>query len=132
MLQFHSEEARGLPVVRQCGQRWIIEAAQLVEGLGIAAIDINLGCPTPKVAGSGAGASMLRDVGSVARLFAGLTRVLSVPVSGKIRLGLDDDSRNYLEVARAIADNGAALIAVHGRTACRRTGVPRTGRPSPR
>ena len=117
MLQFHPEER---PVVCQLFgsvDSMIIEAAQQVEGLGVAAIDINLGCPTPKVAGSGAGASMLRDVGSIARLFAGLTRTLSVPVSGKIRLGLDDDSRNYLDAARAIADNGAALIAVHGRTA---------------
>ncbi|MCU0522200.1 MAG: tRNA-dihydrouridine synthase, partial [Anaerolineae bacterium] len=95
----------------------IIEAARKVESLGAAAIDINLGCATPKVAGSGAGASMLGDVGAIARLFAGLTRALSMPVSGKIRLGLDEDSRNYLEVARAIAGNGAALIAVHGRTA---------------
>ena len=114
MLQFHPEER---PVVCQLFDSMIIEAAQQVEGLGVAAIDINLGCPTPKVAGSGAGASMLRDVGSIARLFAGLTRTLSVPASGKIRLGLDDDSRNYLDAARAIADNGAALIAVHGRTA---------------
>lgn len=117
MLRFHPEER---PVVCQLFgsvDSMIVEAARQVEGFGVAAIDINLGCATPKVAGSGAGASMLRDVGAVARLFAELTRTLSVPVSGKIRLGLEDGSRNYLEVARAIADNGAALIAVHGRTA---------------
>ena len=117
MLQFHPEEQ---PVVCQLfgsDETLIIKAARKIEGLGAAAIDINLGCATPKVAGSGAGASMLGDVSAIARLFAGLTRALSVPVSGKIRLGIDNDSRNYLEVARAIADNGAALIAVHGRTA---------------
>lgn len=117
MLRFHPEE---YPVVCQLfgsDERLIIEAARKVAGLGVAAVDINLGCAKPKVADSGAGASMLGDVRAIGRLFAGLTQALSVPVTGKMRLGLDDDSRNYLEVARAMEDSGAALIAVHGRTA---------------
>jgi len=117
MLQFHPDE---MPVACQLfGDEVgvIVDAARKVASLGMASIDVNLGCAKPKVAGSGAGASLLRDPAGIADLFARLTRALSLPVSGKIRLGWDDASRNYLEVARALADHGAALIAVHGRTA---------------
>ena len=117
MLQFHPDE---LPVVCQLfGDEVavIVEAALKVESLGMASIDINLGCAKPKVACSGAGASLLRDPMGIAELFDRLTRSLSLPVSGKIRLGWDDASRNHIEVARALEDHGAALVAVHGRTA---------------
>jgi nifR3 family TIM-barrel protein len=59
---------------------------------------------------------MLRDPGKIGRLFARLTRELHVPVTGKIRLGWDEYTRNYVEVAHVLEDNGASLIAVHGRT----------------
>ena len=117
MLQFHPDET---PVMCQLfgdDAPVIVEAARRVEPLGMVGIDINLGCAKPKVAGSGAGASMLRDPVGIGQLFASLTRSLSLPVSGKIRLGWDDGSRNHVEVARALADHGASLIAVHGRTA---------------
>ncbi len=117
MLRFHPDE---FPVVCQLfgnDDTVIVEAARKVASLGMTAIDINLGCATPKVAGSGAGASLLRDPAGIARLFARLTQAIDLPVSGKIRLGWDAESLNYLEVAQALADNGAALIAVHGRTA---------------
>jgi tRNA-dihydrouridine synthase B len=117
MLHFHPDE---LPVVCQLfgdDASVIVEAARRIEPLGMVAIDVNLGCAKPKVAGSGAGASLLRDPVGVAQLFSALTQALSLPVSGKIRLGWDEESRNHLEVARALADHGAAVIAVHGRTA---------------
>jgi nifR3 family TIM-barrel protein len=68
------------------------------------------------IAARGAGAGMLRDPAKIARLVARLTRVLRVPVTAKIRLGWDERTRNYLEVARILEENGAALIAVHART----------------
>lgn len=96
----------------------IVEAARRVVDLGgIAALDFNMGCAEPKVADGGSGAAWLRDPARIGRLFARLTRALPLPVTGKIRLGWDDASRNYLEVARVLEDNGAALVAVHGRTA---------------
>jgi nifR3 family TIM-barrel protein len=58
----------------------------------------------------------LRDPAKIGRLFARLSHALRVPVTAKIRLGWDDDSRNYLEVAHILEDSGASLIAVHGRT----------------
>ncbi len=79
-------------------------------------IDVNMGCPDKSVSGRGAGVGLMRAPEKIERIFSMLTRELDVPVTGKIRLGWDDDSRNYLEVARIVADNGGKLLAVHGRT----------------
>ena len=79
-------------------------------------IDVNMGCSAKTVSGRGAGAGLLRTPEKIAQIFAQLSKIIDVPVTGKIRLGWDDTSRNYLEVARIIEDNGGQLIAVHGRT----------------
>jgi nifR3 family TIM-barrel protein len=79
-------------------------------------IDINMGCPAARISGKGGGAGLLREPSRIAEIFARLSKRLSVPVTGKIRLGWDQRSRNHVEVARILEDNGAALIAVHGRT----------------
>ena len=79
-------------------------------------IDINLGCSDRSVSGRGAGAGLLRTPLKVARIFKSLSSSLDVPVTGKIRLGWDDDCRNYLLIARIIEQNGGAALAVHGRT----------------
>ncbi|MBG0771332.1 MAG: tRNA-dihydrouridine synthase, partial [Anaerolineaceae bacterium] len=60
--------------------------------------------------------ALLRKPEDIARIFTLMTREFSIPVTGKIRLGWDDDSLNYLEVAKIIEDNGGAMVAVHGRT----------------
>ena len=91
-------------------------AARRLEELGADIVDLNMGCSVKNVSGRGAGAGLLRDPAKIGRIFARLTRAVSTPVTGKIRLGWDDSSRNYREVARVLEDNGAALIAVHGRT----------------
>lgn len=79
-------------------------------------IDINMGCSAKKVANRGAGAGLLRAPEKIAEIFGRLSKLLDIPLTGKIRLGWDADSRNYLQVARIIEDNGGKLIAVHGRT----------------
>jgi tRNA-dihydrouridine synthase B len=79
-------------------------------------IDINMGCSTRCVSGRGAGAGLLRSPLKIARIFRRLSQALEVPVSGKIRLGWDDESLNYRLVARVIEENGGKLIAVHART----------------
>ena len=61
-------------------------------------------------------AGLLRTPDKIAELFKRLSATLPVPVTGKIRLGWDDSSRNYLTVARLLEDNGASALAVHGRT----------------
>tara|TARA_B100000686_G_scaffold303628_1_gene340612 strand:+ start:225 stop:1217 length:993 start_codon:yes stop_codon:yes gene_type:complete len=94
----------------------IVSVAQWLQDLGPDIIDINMGCYVKKIAERGAGAGMLRNPDMIARLMDKLTNVLDIPVSAKIRLGWDDDNRNYMDVARALHDHGASLVAVHGRT----------------
>ena len=94
----------------------IIEAAQKLEALQPGIVDLNMGCSVPNVSGRGAGAGLLRDPQKIGRIFHRLSHSLRVPVTGKIRLGWDSQTRNYRDVARILEDNGAALIAVHGRT----------------
>jgi len=94
----------------------LLEVALRLRPLGPAAIDINLGCSSKNVSGRGAGAGLLRTPLKIARIFHLLSRSLDIPVTAKMRLGWDEDSRNYLLVARIIQENGGALIAVHGRT----------------
>ena len=79
-------------------------------------IDLNAGCPARRVAGRGRGAALLREPRYLGRLAAALVRSVPVPVTAKIRLGWDDDARNYLEVARILEQSGVAAIAVHART----------------
>jgi nifR3 family TIM-barrel protein len=94
----------------------ILQAALKLQELEPDVIDINLGCSDRRVSSRGAGAGMLRTPLRIARTFRRLSRALDVPVTGKIRLGWDDNCRNYRLVARIIEENGGALVAVHGRT----------------
>jgi nifR3 family TIM-barrel protein len=79
-------------------------------------IDINMGCYVKSISERGAGSGMLRDPDKMATLFKRLSTALRIPVTGKIRLGWDDAERNHVENAKRLEDNGASLIAVHGRT----------------
>lgn len=94
----------------------IVACAQKIEALGPGIIDLNMGCSVSGVSGRGAGAGLLRDPRKIGRIFNRMSQAVKVPVTGKIRLGWDAKTLNYLEVARILEDNGAALIAVHGRT----------------
>ena len=94
----------------------MLEAALRLQEHGPAAIDINMGCPDGRIVRRGAGAGMLRTPIKVARTIRLLSRHLEVPVTAKIRLGLDDNCRNYRLIARIVEENGGALLAVHGRT----------------
>ena len=94
----------------------LLEVALRVQDQEPDIIDINLGCSAKSVSSRGAGAGLLRTPLKVARIFRRLSNALEIPLTGKIRLGWDDTSRNYRLIARIIADNGGQLIAVHGRT----------------
>jgi len=107
------------PVVFQLfdsDEQRLLQAARAVLELGPDILDINMGCSVRCVSGRGAGAGLLRDPRKVGRIISSLSRALPIPVTAKIRLGWDAGSRNFLEVARAIAEGGGALIAVHART----------------
>jgi len=94
----------------------ILEAALEVQELEPDTIDINMGCPTRSIANRGAGVGLMRTPLKIARVFRKLSAHLEIPVTGKIRLGWDDDCLTYPLVARIIEENGGQLLAVHGRT----------------
>jgi len=94
----------------------ILSAALLLRERNPDIIDVNMGCSTRRVSQRGAGAGLLREPLKIAEIFNKLSRTLDIPITGKIRLGWDNDNKNYLSICRIIEDNGGALIAVHGRT----------------
>jgi nifR3 family TIM-barrel protein len=79
-------------------------------------LDINMGCYVKSISERGAGSGMLRCPDKIESLFARLCSRLSIPVTGKIRLGWDGNSRNHIDNAKRLEDKGASLVAVHGRT----------------
>lgn len=94
----------------------LLEVAQKLQELGPDIIDINMGCSVRRISGRGAGAGLLLTPLKVGRIIRSLSRALEVPVSAKIRLGWNEQTRNHLLIARIIEENGGSLIAVHGRT----------------
>ena len=92
-------------------------AAQIVEGMGADIVDVNMGCPVPKIAKHTAGCSLMREPGHAAAVIAAMTRAVRIPVTVKMRAGWDDDDRNAPALAKMVEDAGASAIAVHGRTA---------------
>lgn len=96
------------------------EAAQVCVSRGAQLVDVNLGCPVPKVVNRGSGAALARDVHATARVVGAMAAAVPVPVTAKMRLGWDRDTINAPELARALQDSGAAAVAVHGRTRCQK------------
>jgi nifR3 family TIM-barrel protein len=92
-------------------------AAQVVEGMGADIIDVNMGCPVPKIAKHNAGCSLMREPEHAADVVRAMTRAVRVPVTVKMRAGWDDRSINAPAMARMMEDAGASALAVHGRTA---------------
>ena len=99
-----------------CDAGWMAEAAKLAEANGAAIVDINMGCPAKRVTGGWAGSALMRDLDHAVSLVAATVAAVSIPVTVKMRLGWDDESRNAPELARRAEQAGAALITVHGRT----------------
>ena len=94
------------------------EAARLNVDRGAAIIDINFGCPAKKVVNKLCGSALMRDERLAGRIMAATVAAVPVPVTVKMRLGWDDDSRNAPQLARIAEDAGVRRVAVHGRTRC--------------
>ena len=93
------------------------EAAGLaLEISGCDFLDINMGCPMPKIANSGDGCGLMRTPELAGDIVAAVTKAVNVPVTVKCRLGWDKGSINVLDFAKRMEDNGAAMLTVHGRT----------------
>jgi len=92
------------------------QAALRAEELNPDFIDINMGCPAPKVAGHGGGSALMKEPTLAAKIVEEVARVSHVPITVKMRAGWDNDSLNAVELARMCESAGAAAITVHGRT----------------
>ena len=92
------------------------DAALYVESLGIAAVDINMGCPVRKVCRVGGGSAMMTDLERTAALVKGMVDAIKIPVTAKMRLGWDDENITAPELARTLEGVGVAAIFIHGRT----------------
>ena len=93
------------------------EAAQIAVGISRCDfLDINMGCPMPKIANNGDGSALMRDIPLAGRIIRAVADAVSVPVTVKTRLGWDRSCPSAVALARAAEENGAAAITVHGRT----------------
>ncbi|MBQ8868256.1 MAG: tRNA dihydrouridine synthase DusB [Oscillospiraceae bacterium] len=92
------------------------EAAKLLMPYKPDIIDVNMGCPVPKIAGNGCGSSLLKNHKLAGQIVSALVKAVDVPISVKMRIGWDKESICAAEFARVLEDNGAAFITVHGRT----------------
>ena len=110
----HEERPVGVQVFGTDPDR-LAAAANMVDEFGADLVDVNMGCPVPKVTRLGAGAALMRDVKRASQLISQMVKSASIPVTAKIRSGWDYDSINARELARALEDAGAAAITVHPR-----------------
>lgn len=94
----------------------ISEMAKRIEEKPFAVLDINMGCPVPKVVNNGEGSALMKNPKLAAEIIRKTSRAIQKPVTAKIRKGFNDESVNAVEMAKYLEDAGAAAIAVHGRT----------------
>jgi nifR3 family TIM-barrel protein len=98
--------------------KWMMLAAKMAEANGADLIDINMGCPAKRVTTGLSGSALMREPDLALRLIEAVVKSVSVPVSVKMRLGWDDQTKNAADIARSAESAGVAMITVHGRTRC--------------
>jgi len=92
------------------------DAAAYLESLGVASVDVNMGCPVKKVCQVGGGSAMMTQLDKTAALVRSMVNAVKIPVTAKMRLGWDDDNLTAPDLARTLEDVGVKAIFVHGRT----------------
>lgn len=92
------------------------EMAKRIEDRPFAILDVNMGCPVPKIVKNGEGSALMNQPKQVYEIVSALVKAISKPVTVKIRKGFDDDHINAVEIAKIIEEAGASAVAVHGRT----------------
>ena len=92
-------------------------AAHIVEDMGADIVDVNMGCPVPKIAKHNAGCSLMREPEHAASVIRAMTQAVKIPVTVKMRAGWSDRERNAPVLAKMVQDAGAAAVTIHGRTA---------------
>lgn len=92
------------------------ESAKTLEGMGVSYLDINMGCPAPKIVKNGDGCALMQNEILAGKIAETVVQAVSVPVSVKFRAGWDTDSQNAVSFAKVMECSGVSAIAIHGRT----------------
>jgi len=114
----YTEEERPVSIQIFGGDPHVMaDAAQIVERMGADIVDVNMGCPVPKIAKHNAGCSLMREPQHAAAVIDAMVRAVRIPVTVKMRAGWNEREINAPLLARMLEDVGASALAVHGRTA---------------
>lgn len=92
------------------------EGAKILEDMGFLYIDINMGCPAPKIVKNGDGCALMKDEILAGRIATAVVNAVSIPVSVKFRIGWDDNHKNAISFAKIMEESGVSAVTVHGRT----------------
>ena len=115
-MAFHPSERPVAIQIYGANPALIADAARMVQDAGADIVDLNCGCPAPKVVKKGGGAGLLRDLPHLGRLLEAMNQAVTIPVTVKIRNGWCDESINAMETLRIAEESGAKAISIHGRT----------------
>jgi len=94
----------------------MVQGAEMVEEAGADMVDINCGCPVPKVVRRGGGAELMRQPQHLRKIISAIKKVIKVPLGIKIRAGWDEQHKNAIEIAKLAQDEGVNLLTIHART----------------
>lgn len=116
-LHFYPEETPfGIQIFGCYPDRMAAAAKKIQDGLHPDFIEVNAGCPAPKVAGKGSGSGLLRDLPRLAEILHDVKKAIDIPLTLKCRIGWDDESINVMETLDIAESEGVELLVVHGRT----------------
>ncbi len=116
LMQLGETEKAAAVQIFGCEPETMAEAAKKAAATGCPVIDINMGCPAPKIAGNGGGSALMKDPDLAARITEKVVQAVNIPVTVKIRAGWDEENINAVHMATLLEKAGAAAITVHGRT----------------
>ncbi len=116
LLAIHPQEGQVSLQLFGSDPKIVSEMAKRLEERPFAVLDINMGCPVPKIVNNGEGSALMREPELAGRIIAATAKAIKKPVTVKIRKGFDPDHVNAVEFAKIAEDAGAAAVAVHGRT----------------
>jgi tRNA-dihydrouridine synthase B len=116
MLRYHESERPISIQIFGADVDRMVRAAEMVEAAGADVVDVNGGCPAPKVVKRGGGCELMRQPERLRAILRGIRHHVRIPMTVKIRSGWDAGTMNAVEIARLAEDEGAAMLAVHGRT----------------
>ena len=116
LLEIHPDEMPASLQLFGSDPKIVSEMAKRIEERPFAILDINMGCPVPKVVRNGEGSALMKNPKLVFDLVSAVVKAIEKPVTVKIRKGFDEQHVNAVEIAKIIEEAGAAAVAVHGRT----------------